>query len=253
MLAIDVGNTNITAGVFAGDVLEEVVRVSTSSCISDGSFLVHAPGVSRFPCGEAVVVGVRPDVMDIVIRELSGSGASPVVVGVDTPMGIESAYRTPDTLGADRLVCAAAAFHLHGGHGRPVVVVDMGTATTIDYVSGRGVFMGGVIAPGMMSAYRGLLASAPMLPRIEEYSGGPLIGADTVSCLRAGIVKAHAAMITSVAQMMGEERGESPNVVVTGGLSGLVEGMLPGSYVFDGSLILKGLLLIHSLLHAKRA
>lgn len=248
MLAIDVGNSHITTGVFQGGTLLEVTRIPTQACLEDDSFLSLSPGIrSRLP-EEAVMVSVRRQAADIIVRELVASGGNPpLVVGVDTPMGIEVLYETKDTLGIDRLVCAAAAYHLYGVSGRPVVVVDMGTATTIDVVTAKGAFMGGMIAPGMGSAYEGLLAAAPQLPRLADLAGGRLIGADTASCVRSGVVMGHAAMVMKVVEMMAGETMADPVVVVTGGPSGMVKDDLPRAYIFDENLILKGLARIHAL------
>ncbi len=122
----------------------------------------------------------------------------------------------------------------------------MGTATTIDYVTAQGAFRGGMIAPGIRSAYEGLLAAAPQLPRIGDFTAGALIGTDTVSCVRSGVVTGHAAMIMKVLEMVAGSETETL-VGVTGGRSGTVRDDLPKWYIFDETLILKGLLRIHSL------
>ncbi|HPC48460.1 MAG TPA: type III pantothenate kinase, partial [Deltaproteobacteria bacterium] len=198
----------------------------------------------------AVLVSVRPDAASIVERDLAAAGTETTRVTVDTPMGIGVAYETPETLGADRLVCAAAAYSLYSDGTHPVVVADMGTATTIDYVTASGVFTGGMIAPGITSAYEGLMAAAPRLPRIELGPDAPTRGTSTSSCLLAGTVTSHAAMIMKAAEMMGKEDGKTPVVVITGGLSVLVRRIMPDSYIFDDNLILRGLRLIHAIIHA---
>lgn len=252
MLAIDVGNTNITTGIFEDGSLLEVLRVPTQVCIEDAVFLARNTGLQGRLHEEAVMVSVRRQAAEIVIRELAASGGNPpLVVDVNTPMGIEVLYDSKDTLGIDRLVCAAAAYHLYGDMDRPVVVIDMGTATTIDYITSQGVFRGGMIAPGIRSAYEGLLAAAPQLPRLDDLAGGDLIGSDTVSCVRSGVVTGHAAMIMKVVEMMAGRTMIEPVVVVTGGPSGTVRDDLPESYIFDETLILKGLLRIHSLQNKK--
>ncbi|NMD40680.1 MAG: type III pantothenate kinase [Deltaproteobacteria bacterium] len=248
MLAIDVGNTHITTGIFEGGTLQEVLRLSTQDCIESDAFLSLAAGMRRRLPDEAVMVSVRRQAAQTIVRELvAAGGPPPLVVDVNTPMGIEVIYDSKDTLGVDRLVCAAAAYHLHGEKGRSVVIIDMGTATTIDYVTAQGAFRGGMIAPGIMSAYEGLLAAAPQLPRIGDFTAGALIGTDTVSCVRSGVVTGHAAMIMKVVEMVAGRTKTEPVVVVTGGPSGTVRDDLPKSYIFDETLILKGLLRIHSL------
>lgn len=251
MLAIDVGNTNITVGAFTGDVLKDTVRVPTDACIASHAFLPHLDGALLENHEVALIASVRDDATTIVRRDLEKKGMRIIQVDRDTPMGIEIAYKSPKTLGVDRLVCAAAAYDLYGKRSSPVVVVDMGTATTIDYVSEGGVFMGGMIAPGMKSAYRGLLAAAPGLPDIELAGDNPVMGQDTASCLRAGAVTAHAAMVMKVVEMMGNEMAKSPYIVVTGGLSHLVRDIMPQYYIFDDYLILRGLFLIHSIIEGQ--
>jgi type III pantothenate kinase len=247
MLAIDVGNTNITTGIFEGGALLAVRRIPTHTCLDDAAYLSHAPEVRNRLPDDAVMVSVRRQAADIIIRELVASGgASPLLVDVNTPMGIEVRYRSKDTLGIDRIVCAAAAYHLYREKARPVVVIDMGTATTIDYITEQGVFLGGMIAPGIRSAYEGLLAAAPQLPRLEDLAGGELIGDTTAECVRSGAVKGHAAMIGKVVERMAGRMKKKPVVVMTGGPAGLVKGELPKSYIMDGALILKGLSMIQS-------
>ncbi|HPR55497.1 MAG TPA: type III pantothenate kinase [Deltaproteobacteria bacterium] len=248
MLAIDVGNSNITAGIFEGSALKTIRRIPTHTCISDGSFLAHVPDVRGILPAEAVMVSVRRQADDIIVRELLASGGKPpLFVDVNTPMGIDVMYETKDTLGIDRLVCAAAAYHLYREMDRPVIVIDMGTATTIDYITGQGVFRGGMIAPGIWSAYGGLLTAAPQLPRLEDLDGGDLIGASTAACVRSGVVRGHAAMIARVVEMMADTMKTRPVMVITGGPAGMVRKELPESYIMDANLILKGLSRIHSL------
>ena len=191
MLAIDVGNTNITTGIFEGSELKEVIRVPTEACLKGSSFLPHVPEVRKAMPDDAVMVSVRGKATDVILKEFrEKDGKPPLLVDVDTPMGIGVSYGTRETLGIDRLVCAAAAFRLHRKAGRPLIVVDMGTATTIDYVTAEGVFIGGMIAPGIQSAYEGLIAAAPQLPRIEGLYPGRLIGDSTEECVRSGVVMA---------------------------------------------------------------
>jgi len=248
MLAIDIGNTNITTGVFEGNNLKAVYRVPTDVCLKRSSFLSLIPIVRKVVHDAVVMVSVRKKATDIVMMECEKtSGKTPLLVDVYTPMGIKVHYETMDTLGTDRLVCAAAAYHLLQKKKRPVVVIDMGTATTIDYVTEGGTFTGGMIAPGIRSAYEGLLQAAPQLPRLDELSPGNLIGASTSACVCSGVVMGHAAMIRNVVEMMGHRRKKRPEVMVTGGLTGMVRDVLPAGYNYDENLILKGLSLINFL------
>jgi type III pantothenate kinase len=247
MLAIDVGNTNITTGIFKGRELKAVYRTPTEMCLKNSAFLSHAPDVRGALPDAAVMVSVRRQAADIILKEFEEiTNKSPMLVDVNTPMGITVCYDTRDTLGIDRLVCAAAAFHFYRKNQRPVVAIDMGTATTIDYVRADGTFIGGMIAPGIRSAYEGLLAAAPQLPRLDDLFPGELIGASTDACVRSGVVMGHACMIRMAVEMMARRNHAAPVVVLTGGPSSIIKRGLPKTYIIDENLILKGLSLVYT-------
>jgi type III pantothenate kinase len=253
MLAIDIGNTNITAGIFEGSDLKDVFRVPTEECLKGSAFLAHVPDLYNALPDSAVMVSVRSAAAKIIIKEFEEStGASPILVDMNTPMGIAVSYETKETLGMDRLVCAAAAFHLYREKNRPLIVIDMGTATTIDYVSEDGVFFGGMIAPGIKSAYEGLISAAPQLPRLHDLFADELIGTSTEACVRSGVVIGHACMIRKVVEMMARQNKVKPVVVLTGGTSGMVAKGLKRTYIIDNNLILKGLSVLWSLLNSKK-
>jgi len=248
MLAIDIGNTHITVGFFEGEDLQDIFRVPTDVCLKSASFLEYLPSERKLLASGAVISSVRAAATEIVRQEIQAvTGTRPFLVKVDTEMGLEVSYETKETLGIDRLVAAAAARRFYGGEDRALVVVDMGTATTIDCVTGQGTFLGGMISPGLMSAYSGLLGAAPQLPKVEDLSGPPIIGKTTFDCIRSGVVTGHAAMIRGAVEMMAEAMGSPVQVVVTGGLSVMVKEFLPPDYIRDEQLILKGLSFIYSL------
>jgi type III pantothenate kinase len=253
MLAIDIGNTNITAGIFEGSDLKDVFRVPTEECLKGSAFLDHVPDYCNTLADSAVMVSVRSAAASIIIKEFwESTGTSPILVDANTPMGIAVSYETTATLGTDRLVCAAAAFHLYRKKHRPIIVIDMGTATTIDYVSEDGVFKGGMIAPGIKSAYQGLISAAPGLPRLHDLFAGELIGTSTEACVRSGVVMGHTCMIRKVVEIMARQNKVKPVVVLTGGTSGMVVKGLPRTYIIDNDLILKGLSTVWSLLNSKK-
>ncbi|MBN1635233.1 MAG: type III pantothenate kinase, partial [Deltaproteobacteria bacterium] len=151
-------------------------------------------------------------------------------------------YHTKETLGVDRLVNAAAACFLYGIQGKPVIVIDMGTATTIDYVNPQNEFLGGAIAPGLVSASKGLEINAPELPQIDLSSDVSAIGRTTDECIRSGVILGHAAMIKGMVDLMSAQSHETgPIVVLTGGLSEVVKESFSDRYIFDKNLTLKGL------------
>lgn len=251
MLAIDVGNTHITSALMEGVEIGYVRRLSTATCLKTGSFFEHLDPESVRHAGECVLSSVRDKISAIITREcLERFGRRPFMVANETPMGIGNRYRTKDTLGTDRLVNAAACHHLYTRGQRPGIIVDMGTATTIDYLSRCGDFLGGAIAPGLVSACRGLLSAAPELPGIDISPVEDLVGATTRDSIRSGVIAGHAAMVESMVSHMARNRRPRPLVVVTGGLLPVVENRLPREYIRDEHLLLKGLSVIYRY-HAK--
>jgi len=249
MLAIDVGNTNIKSAIFEQDIIRRIFSLETKICLETGSFLDQLlSAVEKMP-QNVVISSVRRDVTEVIVRDITArSLQEPFVVDPTSDMGITNLYRTNETLGVDRIVNAAAAYCLYGKQGNPVVVVDMGTATTIDYVSPQGEFLGGAIAPGLLSASKGLEINAPELPQVDFSSDVSAIGRTTDECIRSGVVLGHAAMIQGMVDLMSAQCHETgPIVVITGGLSEVVKNCFPIRYIFDKNLTLKGLYRIYRL------
>jgi type III pantothenate kinase len=241
MLAIDVGNTYIKAAVIDERGLSEICYLPTEECIRENKCFSLLP-VKKFSGGGIAVASVRKQVLEIIKDEaLSLFGISPFVVDISTDTGIKNIYLTPHTLGIDRLVTAAAAWHLYRQDNRPVITVDMGTATTIDLVNVSGEFMGGIIAPGLESALAGLIENAPELPKVIIEKVHRLIGSTTAECMSSGAVAAQAAMIRGFTDMI------DPNavVVVTGGMAQVISNWLNRRFIIDENLMFKGLKIIY--------
>ena len=248
MLAIDVGNTHITCAFIEGAEIRLLRRVSTEDCLSGSAFLDLLDLDGKPVPDRIVICSVRRAATGAICRGFrEGLGISPFVVSNDTPMGITTSYRSMDTLGTDRLVDAAACHHLYSGGRAPGIVVDMGTATTVDCITEAGEFLGGAIVPGLLSAYRGLLAAAPELPDIAISPVENLIGTTTKECLRSGVIAGHAALIRELSSLMAARLGKKPLVVVTGGLARVIDALLPADYVRDEHLTVKGLSIIHAI------
>jgi type III pantothenate kinase len=248
MLAIDVGNTHITCALMEGVDIRLLRRIPTEACLAGDAFLeLLDPGGEPVP-GQVALCSVRRDITGIICRDFGDKlGITPFVVSNGTPMGITSSYRSMDTLGTDRLVDAAACHHLYSGGRAPGIVIDMGTATTVDCITEEGEFLGGAIVPGLLSAYRGLLAAAPELPEIEISPVQGLIGATTRDCIRTGVIAGHAALIRELSSRMAESLGKKPLVVITGGLAVVIDALLPRDYIRDEHLTLKGLSRVYSI------
>ncbi len=241
MLAIDIGNTFIKAAVVDGRGVSNISYLSTEKCIRENKFFPLLP-LKKISANGIAIASVRKQALEIIMNEArSLFGGAPFIVDISTDTGIKNLYLTPDTLGIDRLVTSAAAWHLYRQGDSPVITVDMGTATTIDLVSSKGEFMGGIIAPGLESALEGLLENAPELPRVIVEKVNRLIGRTTAECMSSGAVASQAAMIRGLTDMI------DPHAVavVTGGMAPVISNWLNGRYIIDENLMFKGLKLIY--------
>ncbi len=244
MLAIDIGNTLVKSALFKGDSPEKIYSMPTKLSSKRGSYLAsllkEVPDITE----DIIISSVCKDAAEIIASDIDKHiGLNPFIVTRDTEMGIKNLYLTKVSLGIDRIINAAAAYHLYSKARQvPAVVIDMGTATTIDYVTKDGEFVGGAIAPGMISAYKGLLSMARALPEVELEPPNNIIGTTTDTCLRSGVVLGHKAMIEAMARMVAEAgHGHNPMVIVTGGISLIISNILDPSFIHDPWLSLKGL------------
>jgi type III pantothenate kinase len=244
MLAIDVGNTNITHAIFEGQTLVHTWRMRTEDCTgADAYWHACETDIKSIP-GEVAVASVRDDITAIINKAfLKNRGITPVVITRHTDMGIKILYHTPETLGIDRLINTAAAYHTYK---TAAIVVDMGSATTIDYVTDKGEFLGGIIAPGLLSSYKGLLHQAPALPAIELKAPEDVVGRTTDSCMRSGVLIGHASMVNEMVRIMSLERKKSPKVIVTGGFSSFVGKWLNSEFIVDKDFTIKGIYTIYN-------
>jgi len=144
---------------------------------------------------------------------------SPLIVAAGVKTGIRICMDNPKEVGADRIVDAVAAHHLYGG---PVIIVDMGTATTFEIVSKNGDYLGGAIAPGILSSAEALFQRAAMLPRIELTSPNKVIGTNTIDAMKSGVVYGYVGLVESMVRRLQKELGGKVKVIATGGFSSLI-------------------------------
>ncbi len=251
LLAMDIGNTNVKLGVFDGDTPVASWRVSTKAYRTAdeyGMVLYDLLGQYKLKFEDvsaAVMSSVAP-ALNYTIEHMCNYylHCRPLVVSHALNTGITLGYDHPSELGADRIVGAAAAYHFYGG---PVIEVDFGSATTFNLVTGNGGFLGGAIAPGIMTATESLVTTAAKLPRIELTPPDDIVGRDTRSCMQSGVIYGY----TGLVKYMVEKYGAIPEmkgakVVATGGLSEIVASTEPSLLdVVDRALALKGLKFIY--------
>ena len=251
LLAVDIGNTNITMGVFDDDDLAAKWRIATdASRLADEyalmvNQLLPYRGLSPAEVSAVAVCSVVPPLTPTFVELCRANfGVEPLVVGAGTRTGIRILYDNPRDVGADRIADAAAALHLYGG---PAIVVDMGTATVFDAISERGEYLGGAIAPGLSVASDALFHSTSMLRRVDLAMPPQAIGKNTVHAIQSGLVLGSAEMVKGMVARFDRELGGGSKVIGTGGLAALVERVANIFDVVDEDLTLAGLKLIHEM------
>jgi type III pantothenate kinase len=249
LLAIDIGNTNITIGMFKDGELHSTWRIATGihrmvdEYIALLYTLLHLKGLAFADIDRVVICSVVPPLTSI-FDELSQRcfNIAPLVVGAGTKTGVRILLDEPREAGADRIVNAAAAHHLYSG---PVIIVDIGTATTFDTVSGEGDYLGGAIAPGINTAAEALFMRTAKLPRVELVRPAHAIGRNTISAMQSGLVFGYVGLVESIINRIQAELKEKARVVATGGYASLIAGETSIIDIINPDLTLIGLRLIY--------
>lgn len=250
LFAIDVGNTNITVGLFDGDKLINTFRMTTGISRTSDEYgmlfgdWVSLKGMKLSDIDAVIIASVVPNVMHSlnsgIIKYLH---VNPIIVAPGIKTGINVLIPNPKALGADRLVDAVAAYELYGG---PVIVIDFGTATTHDLVLEDGSFHSGVTSPGIRLAASALWNGAAKLPEIEIRKPDTILAKDTVSSMQAGIFYGYIGQTEYIIRKMKEASGlENIKVVATGGLGKLISENTDTIDIYDPNLTLQGLRLIY--------
>ena len=227
LLVIDVGNTNVSLGVFdfnGGKAhLSQHWRLSTNrdqtsdEVVISLSALFASEGRKTSEITDVIMSSVVPPVVPIWERVSSKLfGKAPQIVGPGTRTGMPVRYENPHEVGADRIVNAVAAFELYGG---PIIAVDFGTATTFDCISGLGEYLGGVICPGIHISMEALFERTSKLHRVEIARPKSVIGRTTTGALQSGLLYGYAGLVDSMIDRIRGELGADSKVVATGGLA----------------------------------
>ncbi|MDP2653899.1 MAG: type III pantothenate kinase [Candidatus Omnitrophota bacterium] len=247
LLTVDIGNTSISLGVFAGTKVVRTAMVETTLPFSARrkklSAAVRALKKNSRAWDGAVICSVVPkataEVCAVVRKE---TGVKAVVIGKDIIVPVVNRYRNPRQVGQDRLVCAYAAMELYGA---PAVVIDFGTAITFDVVSRRKEYLGGLIVPGIRLSAESLFQKTALLPRVEIMKPGALIGRDTVESILSGLFHGYGAMSRGLIHLIAKHVGGRPKVIVTGGYTELIEKFIAKDIrAIDRHLVFKGMKLL---------
>lgn len=249
ILAIDVGNTQTVLGLFKGETLNGHWRVATDPTLTADELRVKIGGLLAlddldWSDIERIVLSSVVPALTAHYEEMSvrAAGGEAMVVGPGVKTGMPIRYDNPHEVGADRIVNGVAAFEAFGG---PVIIIDFGTATTLDVVDGSGAYLGGAIAPGVETSAEALFARAARLAKVDLDPPAKVIGTNTRESVQAGLLLGEAAMVDGLVRRAWGELGGECTVVATGGLAELMAPLCETIGHVDSDLTLKGLILIY--------
>lgn len=251
LLAADVGNTNIKLGLFSGSKLAHTWRLASDLRRTADEYglliaqLVGRPGArsSRFGAIRTFAVASVVPALSVALATAGQRLFRRPVLMIDhgAPFGFHNGYQPPQDVGVDRLVDAAAAL---AGRKPPLIIVDFGTAVTVNVVSRQGVYLGGAIAPGLELAADALFRRTTKLPPIALAAPRSAIGRGTLEAMRSGVVLGAAAAVDGLLERIFRELGERPSVVATGGTAALVVPLCRHVKTIEPDLTLHGIRLL---------
>lgn len=247
LLTSDIGNTNITLGLFEGNDFKGELRIPSDRDMSAAEYETLIKSLLKdYDIDSCVIGSVVEELNDKFISAINHIfSIEPVVVFANVNTGLVIKTDNPSEVGADRIANAAGAKLLYK---TPVIVVDFGTATSFDIVSAEGEFIGGVIAPGINLQMKSLNKFTSKLPRIDAAISNSAIGHNTTEAILSGVIRGSASMIDGLVEQCEKELGQRATIVATGGYSGLIANYLkrPFDYI-NPTLTLEGLKQIYLL------
>lgn len=251
LLVVDVGNTNITFGIFNQEEFVGTFRMTTKLPRTSDEYgiiiyeLLQNRGIDPKNVDGIVVASVVPNIMHSLLGGLSRYLLlTPFVVGPGTRTGIKVVTENPREIGPDRIVDAVAAYEIYGG---PVLVMDFGTATTYDLINEEGAFIAGITAPGIRIAAKALWEDAAKLPEVEIKKPASILAKETISSMQAGLIYGQIGQTEYIIKKVKEESGlDNLKTVATGGLGRIIADETDTIEVYDPILTLQGLRIIYN-------
>ncbi len=249
LLAIDMGNTQIELGLMKGEKLIFSDRLSTDlrKTESEYAVLMHSlfaiHGIAAEEIHGAIISSVVPPLTAVLKKAVAKvAGVDALIVGPGVKNGLKIKIDDPKSLGADIVVDSVGAL---ASVGAPVIVIDMGTATTITYIDEHKYYRGGAYIPGLAVATNALVSAASKLPKIEFEAPRHVVSTNTVDAIKSGAIYGQASMLDGMIDRISEEMDSTPKVIATGGLAELVIPYMKHEIVFDKELMIKGLKIIY--------
>ncbi len=253
LLAIDIGNTTISAAIIKDNTpkpshskIVSVHQVETSlspTVLRKKLKQKLSAFILRYKVSDAIICSVVPSALELLKNILRKDlNRKPVIIGEDILVPIQNRYRNPHQVGQDRLVCSFAARELYGA---PLIVIDFGTAITFDVVSHKGEYSGGIIVPGIRLTAEALFNKTALLPKVKIKTPRELIGRDTTSSILSGIFYGYGALCDGLIDLISRKAKGRPKVVLTGGYSPLMKKFITHQVrCLDRDLVFKGMSLI---------
>ncbi len=250
LLTVDVGNTNITLGLFDGEKVFATFRITTQMARTSDEYgsliaeMIARKGIDIENIKDVIISSVVPKVMYSLNNGIvKYFGISPIVVGVGTKTGIKINRTDPREVGSDRIVDAVAAYEMYGG---PCIVVDFGTATTYDLIGPKGTFEAGVTSPGIKISAKALWNDTAKLPEVEIKKPDSILGKDTISSMQAGIVYGYIGQTEYIIDRIKKESGfDHLKVIATGGMGRIIYENTDRIDIYDNELTLQGMRIIY--------
>lgn len=249
ILAIDIGNTNIVIGCTQKEKIHFVERVSTNTSKTELEYLVefktlfdlyHIKVEEITGCIIASVVPPLNNIVKAAMEKLLH--ISPLIVGPGVKTGLNILMDNPGQVGSDLIVNAVAGLQYYGA---PIIMIDMGTATTISVVDDKKNYIGGMILPGVKVSLESLVNRTSQLPKISLEAPKKIIGTNTIDCMKSGIIMGQASCLDGMIERIWDELGYHADVVATGGLAGCIVPYCKKKIICDNELTLKGLDIIY--------
>lgn len=249
ILAIDVGNTNIVLGLISRDKIHFISRITTQRAQTSDQYAIEIKNIlalNNFK--ESDVTGsIISCVVPAVLNSLKNAvfkifNVDAMVVNASTPHGLNIIMDYKDQLGSDLIVNSVAAL---AEYQPPLIIIDMGTATTFSAVDAEKNYVGTSIYPGVSISLDALSSLCAQLPHISLEKPEKIIGKNTIDCMKSGVVAGNAAMIDGMIERFEEELGQKATVVATGGIAGIIVDNCKKDIIYDENLLLKGLYLIY--------
>lgn len=251
ILAVDIGNTNIVVGCIENDNdnIVFIERISTNTSKTELEYVVEFQAlldlynIEKQQITGGIISSVVPPLNMIITTAIEKFfGITPMLVGPGVKTGLNILMDNPASVGADLIVNAVAGYKCYGA---PLIMIDMGTATTVSVIDEKANYIGGVILPGVRVSLDSLVNRTSQLPKISLEPPKKVIGKNTIDCMKAGIIMGQAAAMDGLVERMCEEMGADIPVVATGGLAGRIIPNCKKNIIIDNELTLKGLKIIY--------